>query len=89
MPGIQVELVMKSDEAKTHFKLLAARHAELEKAFGLPVYEHNGEKVMSAKLWVRHELDFLDHSKWPECFDWLGRYVWRFTEVFAPMIKKL
>ncbi len=89
MPGVQIELVMKSDEAKTYFRLLAAQRAELEKALGLPMHEHNDKKVKSAKFWVRREIDFLDHSKWPECFDWLGRYLLRFTEVFAPMIKKL
>lgn len=87
--GIQIELVMKSDEAKTHFKLLAARRTELEKAIGQPLVEHNDPAVESAKLWVRREIDFHDGKNWNACFEWLGRYLQTFKEVFGPIVKTI
>lgn len=88
-PGVQIELVMDSAEAKTHLKRISALRPELEKKLGFDLREHNNPTAVSAKLWVRWEIDIYDEKNWPACFEWLGRHLQRFKEVFGPIALSL
>lgn len=62
---------------------------KLQDAIDLPLTRHNPENTKSCKIYVRRDRDFTDRTKWKELFEWLAKYLNRFTEVFAPVVKSL
>jgi hypothetical protein len=86
-PELRVQLVLASNQAKQQFDVLKARHEELQKQFDIPLHWDNPEDAKRARVFVQSNLDFMDETKWPECREWLARYLALFQEVFGPELK--
>lgn len=88
-PEIRVQLLLVSSQAKQQFIKLEEMKDQFQSKFDLPLIWENVESNKRAKVFVRQDADFTDRTKWQGQFEWLAKYLKKFTEVFGPVAKGL
>ncbi len=86
---IRVELVMSSENAKSHFESLMADREAIESEIGYPLVWHNLDETKSTKVCVRQSANTRDPEGWKEQSAWLLAKLEDFKRVFGPRVKGL
>lgn len=81
-----MEINLTGPNAKASFAALEIRKAKVEAKCDLPITWHNPAESKSCKVYVRHDGDFSDRTRWPELRAWLHQYLELFRTVFAPLL---
>lgn len=88
-PEIRAELVLNGPDAEGEFAALEQRKDHIQKQLGFELTWHDPEGKHKRRIYTRWDTDFLDESRWPECFDWLHQRLEALDRCFRPLVKNL
>ena len=83
-PSVRVELCLDGDDAKAWFSLLENDSESIEEKVGEDLIWHNPSNKKSARVQIKKDLDFRNHSQREEAKQWLYDRLRIFHEVLKP-----
>lgn len=83
-PSVRVELVLDGDDAKAWFSLLEIDRKRIEEKIGEELVWHSPPNRKGARVQVKNDIDFRNHSQREESKEWLYERLRIFHEVLKP-----
>ncbi|MYA59895.1 MAG: DUF4268 domain-containing protein [Chloroflexi bacterium] len=83
-PSVRVELVLDGDDAKAWFSLLEIDRKFIEEKIGEELVWHSPPNRKGARVQVKNDIDFRNHSQREESKEWLYERLRIFHEVLKP-----
>jgi len=83
------EVYLRGKNAKTAFRLLSEKKADIEAKTGALNWQELPEKQDCRIVLFKHEIDVRDRSNWSNAYSWYKEKAEIFYEAFAPIIRSL
>ena len=83
-PSVRVELVLDGDDAKAWFSLLEIDRKLIEEEIGEELVWHSPPNRKGARVQIKNDIDFRNHSQREESKQWLYERLRIFHEVLKP-----
>lgn len=86
---LRSEVVIDSENSKTHFSMLMEKTNEIESMVGEAMTWHNPSKKRMCRIFLRKPAVLTDRGKWPEYHAWLLEKLELLHRIFSPLVKQL